>query len=109
MVADDPRQIGRDAPVWILARRGSANAERIVAAVGPFIRVEGNEKTAVLVHVFEAQLLQWIEASRMSVLLSRVHGRPPGVASPDIQQEFRSEDMRPAATVVASFAIAGCR
>src|SRR5206468_6787076 len=84
-------------------------AKPVIAAVSPLVVVEHDQKTTVLIHIFESQLLQRIYTGRVAVLLGCVHGRPPGVAGADVQYEFGAEKMRPAATVVASLSIAACR
>src|SRR5262245_15991186 len=105
----NPREIRSDAPVRILARCGSTDAESVVAAVCPFGVVELDKKPAILVDIFESHLFQRISTGRMGVLLTRVDGGPPGIAGANIQNHFGAEEVCPPPAVIAPLSIAAGR
>src|SRR6185503_16216916 len=77
VIAFEPDQIRRHAPVRVFPQRGAAHTEIVVAAVSPV--GEGDEQAAVLVYVPKPSLLERIKSRLVLVLLTGIYSGPTGI------------------------------
>jgi hypothetical protein len=107
VIAFQPCDIRRDAPVWILAQSWTTNAKVIISARGPVLQC--HEQTVVLVHIDKAELVERICSRLVLILLARIDAGTARISGANVEYETRSERVCPRAAVVSSFTAAGSR
>ena len=101
MATCEPTHIWSNAPVRILTRCGSSDAEIVVATVGPFGGCQSDQHAVVLGNIAKPGGRHRVETGGVLILLGSVDPRPAGIAGTHIEHHRLPEGVSPSTAVIS--------